>query len=94
LVDLEWSDSNTAATNVEEPADMNPEEIRLHAEESYTIRSHANIDTTIRPHADEAAIILDVNTEGNESAVTESTATAENSTNSEEGRIRRPPGWM
>ena len=94
LVDLEWSDSNTAATNVEEPADMNPEEIRLYAEESYTIRSHANIDTAIRPHADEAATILDVNTEGNESAVTESTATAENSTNSEEGRIRRPPGWM
>jgi hypothetical protein len=95
LVDLEWSDSNTAATNAEEPTDTNAEEIKLHAEESYIIRPHAQVETAIRPHADEAATILDVNTEGNESAATESTATVENhSTNSEEGRIRRPLGWM
>jgi len=95
LVDLEWSDNNTAATNAEEPADMNAEEIKLHANESYTIRSHANIKTAIRPYADEATTILDMNTERDESAATKSTATTENhSTNSEEGRIRGPPGWM
>jgi hypothetical protein len=74
---------------------MNVEEIRLHAKESYTIKPHTNVKAAIRPHADEAATILDVNTEGNESAAIESTVIAENhSTNSEEGRIRRPPGWM
>jgi hypothetical protein len=81
--------------NVEEPADMNAEEINIHAKESYTIKSHANIKTAIRSYADEATTILDMNTERDESAATESTATTENhSTNSEEGRIRRPLGWM
>ena len=93
LVDLEWSDNNTANTNAEELVDTNVKELTLHVEESYTIRPHVNVEAIIKPHANGAATILDVNTEGNEFAAIESTVTKKNhSTNSEEGRIRRPSG--
>ena len=63
LVDLEWSDSNTADTNAEKlrPHADEVATIRPHIdEESYTIRPHANVEAAIRPHVDEVATIMHV----------------------------------